>query len=73
MGEIIRPVQLPDPQEPQAPAAFDPPCPACRGRGLKFLTLRRMVGAAGAASEDELLKRARVLCLACDGSGQAAA
>jgi hypothetical protein len=48
------------------------PCPACRGRGRKFTTLRRLVGAAGGASEDELLKKTQADCLHCSGSGRAA-
>ena len=47
------------------------PCPACRGRGRKFSTLRRLVGAAGGASEDELLKKTQADCLHCSGSGRA--
>jgi len=45
-------------------------CEACGGAGWKFLTLRRVAGAAGAA-ESGPVRRRRVLCLACDGTGSA--
>jgi hypothetical protein len=73
MGQAISPQQLPEDEEPAAIEDGNPPCPACRGRGRKFVTLRRLVGAAGGASEDELLKRTQVPCLGCTGSGRAAA
>jgi hypothetical protein len=72
MGQGIRAEQLPEGEEPEAPANCDP-CPSCRGRGRKFVTLRRLVGAAGGASEDELLKRTRTECLSCAGTGKASA
>ncbi len=40
------------------------PCPSCRGRGRKFVTLRRLVGAAGGAAETDLLKQTQTECLA---------
>jgi len=71
MGQVISPEQFPE-SEGDA-AGHENPCPACRGRGQKFVTLRRLVDEAGAASEDELLKRTGTGCLHCSGSGQAAA
>jgi len=72
MGQRISPEPLPESEEPEA-AERNPPCPACRGRGRKFVTLRRLVGAAGGASEDELLKRTQVPCLCCMGTGRTSA
>jgi len=71
MGQSICPEPLPEGEEPEA-TAQDRPCPACRGRGRKFVTLRRLIGAGGGASEDELLKRTSAPCLRCTGSGRAA-
>jgi hypothetical protein len=71
MGEITR-AELPEGEAPETPAGTSA-CPACRGRGRKFVTLRRLVGAAGGASEDELLKRTTTDCLHCAGTGRAAA
>ncbi len=48
------------------------PCSNCRGRGWKFLGLRRSEGAIGDAGEVALLRRARTGCLACGGTGRAA-
>ena len=48
-------------------------CPSCRGRGWKFLTLRRSAANGGGVAERALLDRPRTLCLACSGSGRAAA
>ena len=48
------------------------PCGNCRGRGWKFLGLRRSEGAVGDAGECALLRRARTECLACGGTGRAA-
>jgi hypothetical protein len=70
MGQRISPEPLPEGEEPEAAAECNPACPACRGRGRKFVTLRRLVGAAGGASEDELLKRTQVPCLCCEGTGR---
>lgn len=41
------------------------PCPACGGRGWKFLSFRRSVASAGDASERALMTRTRVACLRC--------
>ena len=49
------------------------PCTLCRGHGWKFCTLRRSLANGGDAAERGLLKRARVICLACSGTGRAAA
>lgn len=48
------------------------PCPSCRGRGRKFVFLRRSVAAAGGAAESSLLRRLREPCLACAGKGKVA-
>jgi len=71
MGQRISSEPLPESEEPEAAAECNPPCPACRGRGRKFVTLRRLVGAGGGASENELLKRARAPRLGCAGTGRA--
>jgi len=71
MGQRICPEPLPEGEEPEAAVEGNPACPACRGRGRKFITLRRLVGAGGGASEDELLKRARTPRLGCAGTGRA--
>jgi DnaJ-class molecular chaperone len=47
-------------------------CPSCRGHGWKFLTLRRSPANAGATAEHALLRRARVTCLTCSGTGRSA-
>lgn len=49
------------------------PCLSCRGRGWKFLTLRRSPATSGGTAESGLLQRARSACLACAGSGRASA
>lgn len=49
------------------------PCGVCGGRGWKFLSFRRSVATAGDAGERVLRTRARAACLACGGSGSAAA
>ena len=49
------------------------PCPSCRGRGWKHLTLRRSASNGGGTAERALLNRPRTPCIACAGSGQAAA
>lgn len=46
------------------------PCPSCRGQGWKFLTLRRSVSNAGGTAECGLLRRPRVTCLTCGGTGR---
>lgn len=48
-------------------------CPSCRGRGWKFLTLRRAAANGGGTAECALLYRPRIPCLICAGSGQVAA
>jgi hypothetical protein len=47
-------------------------CLACRGRGFKFVTLRRSEAVGGAAAETALLGRVRKPCLSCSGTGKAA-
>jgi len=49
------------------------PCPSCRGRGWKFITLRRSAANGGGTAERALLARPGIPCLICSGSGQAAA
>jgi hypothetical protein len=44
-------------------------CRVCGGRGWKFCLFRRSVAIAGDAGEVALLRRARVACLACTGTG----
>jgi DnaJ-class molecular chaperone len=48
-------------------------CPSCRGHGWKFVTLRRSAANAGGTAERGLLRRARVSCLTCSGSGRVSA
>jgi hypothetical protein len=45
-------------------------CPSCRGRGRKFVLLRRSSAMAGGASERGLLFRSWVRCLTCSGTGR---
>ena len=45
-------------------------CPACRGKGRKFVLLRRSSAMAGGASERALLFRSWFRCLACSGTGR---
>ncbi len=45
-------------------------CPSCRGKGRKFVLLRRSRAVAGGASERALLFRSWVVCLACSGTGR---
>ena len=45
-------------------------CLSCGGRGWKFLHLRRSLEVAGGASERALLRRARVPCIYCHGTGE---
>lgn len=45
-------------------------CLSCGGRGWKFLHLRRSIEIAGGASEHALLRRARVPCIYCRGTGE---
>ena len=73
MGEITRADEFPESEEPHVPAGYGTQCPDCQGRGRKFVTLRRLVGAGGGASEDELLKRTTTDCLRCSGTGRAPA
>ena len=47
------------------------PCEACGGAGWKFLTLRRAVAGTAGAAESSPVRRRRVRCLACDGTGSA--
>jgi hypothetical protein len=46
-------------------------CSWCGGRGWKFLGLRRDPANAGDAGERAVLRRPRVACLACGGTGSA--
>lgn len=46
------------------------PCPSCRGRGRKFVLLRRSGAIAGGAAERALLFRSWVKCLTCSGTGR---
>ncbi len=45
-------------------------CPACRGKGRKFVFLRRSSAIAGGAAERALLFRSWVRCLTCSGTGR---
>jgi hypothetical protein len=45
-------------------------CPSCRGRGWKFVGLRRSAALGGGTAERALLERPRVLCITCSGHGQ---
>lgn len=47
-------------------------CESCRGRGWKYLTLRRSPANAGAAAETETQHAARTPCLSCNGTGHKA-
>jgi hypothetical protein len=47
-------------------------CLSCRGRGWKFLTLRRSATNGGGTAERALLQRPRTPCLVCSGTGRAA-
>lgn len=44
-------------------------CRSCAGYGWKFVTLRRSPLNAGSTGESAALRRARVACLACAGTG----
>jgi len=46
-------------------------CEACGGTGWKFLTLRRSASGAAGAAESGLVRRRRIQCVACDGTGSA--
>jgi len=52
-----------------ATAAGTGPCCWCGGRGWKLLTLRRAAASGGDADECGLLRRRRVACLGCGGTG----
>ena len=73
MAQLIGPEQIPEGEGAEETAGSGIPCPACRGRGRKFTTLRRLVDAAGGSSETDLLKRTQAECLSCTGSGRAPA
>ena len=47
-------------------------CRACGGKGWKLLTLRRSVGTVADATERGPVRRRRVPCLDCGGTGTAA-
>lgn len=64
------PEQFPEYEGNERPSDGETACPACRGRGRKFTTLRRIVDAAGGAAETDLLKRTQAVCLHCTGSGR---
>jgi hypothetical protein len=50
--------------------AVDPAsCCSCGGRGWKFLSLRRSLSSTLATGERRVVKRRRVTCLACGGTG----
>ena len=70
MAQSIGSEQPPENEGPENPAGDGIPCPACRGRGRKFTTLRRVVDAAGGSSETDLLKRTQTECLGCSGDGR---
>jgi hypothetical protein len=70
MGRDIRSDERPAGEEPDTSADVCPPCPACRGRGRKFVSLRRLTGAAGGAAEGDLLRQAQTECLTCAGTGR---
>lgn len=44
-------------------------CRSCAGYGWKFVTLRRSPLNAGSTGEVAALRRARVACVACAGTG----
>lgn len=71
MGIGIRSDEGPEGEGPDTSANAFPPCPACRGRGRKFVTLRRLVGAAGGAAESDLLRQTQTPCPTCLGTGRA--
>lgn len=48
-------------------------CPSCRGKGRKFVLLRRSGAVAGGASERVLLFRTWAPCLMCSGTGRVSA
>jgi hypothetical protein len=48
-------------------------CLSCGGHGWKFCILRRSLTNAGGVAERGLLRRARVVCLMCAGSGRVSA
>jgi hypothetical protein len=52
-----------------APATEPCLCSWCGGRGWKLLTLRRAAASGGDADECGLLRRRRVACLDCGGTG----
>jgi hypothetical protein len=52
-----------------ATAADPSSCSWCGGRGWKLLTLRRAAASGGDADERGLLRRRRVACLGCGGTG----
>jgi hypothetical protein len=70
MAQGIGPEQPPENEGLENPAGDGIVCSACRGRGRKFTTLRRMVDAAGGSSETDLLKRTQTECLGCSGEGR---
>jgi hypothetical protein len=66
------PSQPTENDEPETADGGNGACPSCRGRGRKFVMLRRSDAAAGAAAETALLGRTREQCLSCSGTGKAA-
>jgi hypothetical protein len=72
MGQTTPSDEVPE-DEATGTSADANPCLSCRGRGRKFVTLRRLVGAAGGAAETDLLRQTRMECLACSGSGRGSA
>ena len=72
MAENIPEDLPPENGETETAVNGDDRCSSCRGRGRKFVMLRRSEAAAGAAAETALLGRTQVPCLACAGTGRAA-
>ena len=60
------------PEAGESELGTDGGCRACRGKGRKFVMLRRSDAVAGAAAETALLGRAQEPCLRCSGTGKAA-
>jgi hypothetical protein len=66
------PDQSPEADQSQTAVTGNDACPSCRGRGRKFVVLRRSDATAGAAAETALLGRVQAQCLSCLGTGKAA-
>ncbi len=59
-----------DAEEQQPTTDCADACPVCRGKGRKFVLLRRSTAIAGGAAERALLFRSWVRCLTCSGTGR---